>query len=179
MATFTPASSTTAGTTPNGTLTPSTDAAAVHTWLRVAGSLDSTDTHDPIPGDTVVIVDKTYSRVLACHPGGHLLLDDVAEYDMHEAIPDRWKWLCTERDNFLGFCSVAEETFLGHNFWWNFVAQARVQKGWEHFLLVRQHDGYRVQCPRWGGFEPLAARADGSGIEIGRPECTVWGFVRV
>ncbi|OAR01855.1 hypothetical protein LLEC1_04650 [Akanthomyces lecanii] len=176
------ASTTPSALTPNGSFTTATDPegdASTRAWLELAQVARTNATHDPAPGDTVVVVDKTYARVLACHPGGHLLLDDMAEYDDTQAIPERWKWLCTETDNFIGFRNLAEDSFLGHDLWWNFAAQVAVQKGWEHFVLARQQHGYCIQSPFWMSLSPLSARADGAGIEARESEGTLWGFVRV
>ncbi|XWW93088.1 hypothetical protein V2A60_001016 [Cordyceps javanica] len=172
----------TATPTPGGLSTPTTeveDAEFIRIWLEVSGALLDDRTHDPTPGDILIIVDKTYSRVLACHPGGHLILDNFAEYDMNQAIPERWKWLCTERDNFIGFRNLAGDCFLGHDIWWNFVARATVQEGWEHFMLIKRRKGYGIQSPFYYKFRPLAALSDGSGIKADEPQGTLWGFIKV
>ncbi|KAJ4158446.1 uncharacterized protein LMH87_008972 [Akanthomyces muscarius] len=72
----------TASLTPNGAFTPATELegdVSTRIWLELARAVRTNHTHDPTPGDTVIIVDKTFARVLACHPGGHLILDDITE----------------------------------------------------------------------------------------------------
>ncbi|EJP61716.1 uncharacterized protein BBA_09357 [Beauveria bassiana ARSEF 2860] len=168
--------------TQNGLLTPNTESeenSSIRVWLELQEAVKRNHMHDPTPGDTLIIVDKTYDRVLACHPGGHLILDNVIEYDMSEPIPERWKWLCTETDGFIGFRSLAENKYLGHDFWWNFVARATAQKGDENFILIKRQNGYRIQSPFWFGFKPISARSDGSGIEAKEPDGTLWGFMEV
>jgi len=175
-------SNTPASPTPDGSFTPATELeenAFIRVWPELSDAVRNNSTHDPTPGATFIIVDKSYGRVLACHPGGHLLLDDITEYDPNRAIPKRWKWLCTEADNFIGFRNLAEDTFLGHNLWWTFFAHAPIQKGWEHFVLIRRRDGYCIQSPCWWWFRPLSARFDGSGIEARHPDGSLWGFVKV
>ncbi|KAM3449663.1 hypothetical protein MY3296_006747 [Beauveria thailandica] len=159
--------------TQDGLLTPNTEYEenlSIRVWLELQQAVKLNHTHDPTPGDILIIIDKSYPRVLACHPGGHLILDNIAEYDMREPIPKRWKWLCTETDGFIGFRSLAENKFLGRDIWWNFAARATVQKGYENFILIKRQFGYRVQSPFWFGFKPLSARSDGSGIEAKQPE---------
>ncbi|EGX96962.1 hypothetical protein CCM_01621 [Cordyceps militaris CM01] len=171
---------TTPGVPPNDAPTPATqEDGSIRAWFELAKAVRTNDTHDPTPGDTVLIVDKTYARVLACHPGRHLLLDDITEYDNTQAVPERWTWLCTQSDNFIGFRNLAEDSFLGHDLWWNIAAQGTAQKGWEHFVLTKQRDGYHIKSPFWGSLKPLAARLDGAGIEAGQPDGTLWAFVRV
>ncbi len=173
---------TTAGLTPNGSFTPATELegdVSTRVWLELARVVRTNHTHDPTPGDTVIIVDKTYARVLACHPGGHLILDDITEYDDKQAIPERWQWLCTQTDNFIGFRNLAQDSFLGHDLWWNFAAQVTEQKGWEHFVLTKHQNGYYIQSPFWWSLSPLSARSDGAGIEAVKSDGTLWGFIRV
>ncbi|KAM0666132.1 hypothetical protein ACQRIU_003987 [Beauveria bassiana] len=148
-------------------------------WLRLQLAVKANITHNPTPGDILIIIDSTHPRVLACHPGSHLILDNIDEYDTSQPMPERWKWLCTENDGFLGFRSLAQDTFLGHDSWWNFVARSSAQKRYEHFVLVKYQDGYRIQSPSWFDFKVMSARRDGSGVEAGQPHGTLWGFMQV
>jgi hypothetical protein len=59
------------------------------------------------------------------------------------------------------------------------MAEALAQNGWEHFKLMDRGDGCAIQTPYWFSLRTLSARPDGAGIEIGRPNGTLWKFVRV
>lgn len=172
-------STTTMGSTHNGLFTPATelnDDASIGIWIELG---QGNATHDPVPGDILIMVDKTYGRVLSRHPAGHLILDNVSEYETtNRPIPMRWKWLCTDTDNFIGFRNLDQDAFLGRDDSWNLVARATAQKGHENFMLVKQRGGYRIQCPHWYGFRPLSARADGAGVEVQPSNGTVWGFIQ-
>jgi len=133
-------------------------------------------------GDTLIIVDQTHGkRVLECTPRGHLSLAVIHDYNPECAVPLRCQWRFSERGAHKGFRNLAEDRFLGRNFWWNFVVEGPAQKGWEHFVLDRRRNGYSIQIPWWSGLLPICAREDGAGIETmkGQGEGTSWQFIKV
>ncbi|KAM3513438.1 hypothetical protein MY11210_002918 [Beauveria gryllotalpidicola] len=167
---------------PTGLSTPTTPVEGkpiMAIWLRLQLAVKANMPDDPTPGDTLIIIDNTYGRVLACHPGGHLILDNIDGHDMRNPVPERWKWLCTETEGFIGFRSLTEDKFLGHDVWRNFVVRAIAQGADESFLLIKRRDGYRIQSLSWSKFKPLSARSDGAGVETGQSDGTSWEFMKV
>lgn len=171
--------------TTHGMATPSTEAewmangSPITTWLKVSRVIADNSTHDPVPGDTLLIVDKIHGRVLTCRQGGNLSLERISDRDMQQPIPERWQWLCSEKDNFTGFLNVAERRFLGRNMRWNYIAQAGEQQGFENFVLNRRQNGYRILSPDWFSLYPMSARFDGTRIDAHQSDGTLWGFVQV
>jgi hypothetical protein len=183
MTTSTPTGDTESITT-DGATTPATDESGDETliseWSELSTALQSGKMHNPTTDDILVIVDKTYNRVLTWRPGNRIVLVDIPKRHPGQSIPARCKWRFTESsDGFNGFCNLAECRYLGHNLWWEFMAQAFAQNGWEHFKLMNRGDGYTIQVPYWFSLRPLSARSDGTGIDIGRPNGTLWEFIRV
>ncbi|KGQ02955.1 hypothetical protein BBAD15_g11816 [Beauveria bassiana D1-5] len=165
--------------TPNTETEESVDFMAIREWLQLSSAGGNNGTDDPLPDDTLAIIDIAHGRVLACHPGGHLRLEEINEAEIDGPIPRRWLWLCTEKDGFTGFQSIAEGGFLGHNLRWNFMAQAPVQNGWEHFVLKRRQTGYWIQTPFFYQLWQVSALRNGSGIETRRDDHSLWCFRRV
>lgn len=156
-----------------------TKGAPIRAWLDVSRVIADNSTHHPVPGDTLVIVDKIHGRVLTCRQGGNLSLERITDRDMEQPIPERWQWICSEKDNFTGFLNVAERRFLGRNNRWNYIAQAGEQQGWENFVLSRRQNGYRILSPHWFSLLAMSARPDGTRIDADQSTGTVWGFVQV
>lgn len=192
----------------NGVFTPTaTDAAtstdpdgeAIQEWLRSSktssgsslnndhqdsgveriGSLKVTCMSDPLLNDTLLIVDRSQNRALTCRHG-HLHFEDVNAIDSEQPIPPHWQWLCTEKDGSKGFQSVAEGTFLGHDFWWNFNAKMPHHEGWECFTLNRREGGYYwIQALYFSTLWQVSARPGGSGCFAEWDGGTLWEFVKV
>lgn len=134
----------------------------------------------PRADGTFMIIDKYEKRALGCH-NGNLHLDKLSEMDVDNSSLTHWKWHCTEKDGFKGFCNVAEGGFLGRDKEWrHFSAKVTHHRQWEYFVVNERDDGYYwIQVLRSDKLFQLSVRADGKGITAVEDGGTLWEFVKI
>ncbi|KAH8666152.1 hypothetical protein BGZ61DRAFT_302500, partial [Ilyonectria robusta] len=126
----------------------------------------------PQAGDTFIIVDKAYGRAITVIEGRPKL-----ETSANRA--GSWRWLCTEKDGFLGFRNTVSGRYLGHNIWWNMVVDGWSHKAWEHFHARRQEcGGYTLLAPDWFTMRQISI-GEGNTLVAGSEGGTVWEFIKV
>lgn len=130
---------------------------------------------DAIPqaGETFVIVDRSNDRALAIVDGKLRLEDDVTE--------DAYcYWRCVEKDGWLGFYEAELERFLGHDFWWNFVAE-KSEHGEYGYFVPRAHPdgGYVLMAQRLGKLLQVVVGKDGDSLVSTAKNGTAWEFIKV
>lgn len=152
---------------PTGTATPQCEFATGRFW----GDVVIRDAA-PQAGDTFIIMEKPHGRVITVIEGKLQL----------ETSPNRagsWRWLCTEKDGFLGFRNTVSGRYLGRNFWWNMVIDGMNHKYWEHFHARRQPGGgYTLLAPSWFTMRQISI-GEGNALVAGDERGTVWEFMKV
>ncbi|KAH6974198.1 hypothetical protein BKA56DRAFT_733848 [Ilyonectria sp. MPI-CAGE-AT-0026] len=130
--------------------------------------------HDAAPqaGDTYIIKERVHGRVITVIEGRLQL----------ETRPNRagsWRWLCTEKDGFLGFRNTVSGRYLGHNSSWNMVVNAMNHKHWENFHARRQPvGGYTLLAPHWSTMRQISIGEDNT-LVAGDERGTVWEFMKL
>ncbi|EWZ78274.1 hypothetical protein FOWG_17422 [Fusarium oxysporum f. sp. lycopersici MN25] len=143
------------------------------------GSFGLTRKSNPHQDGKYLIHDVSRSRVLTCH-NGHLRLKPMDLEKPRRHISEQAQWECNERNGFRGFKNVAEGTFLGHDFWWDFYAKVYHHKGWEDFTLRHVEGGvYLIQTLDFWKQRQVSAKEDGNGLFREDDGGTLWEFIKV
>jgi hypothetical protein len=165
--------------TSDGIDTPIYTPTSLETGVTLNGSLGLTRKSVPHHDGKYLIHDVSRSRVLTCHDG-HLRLESIDLAKPQKHISEQAQWECNERRGFRGFKNVAEGTFLGHDFWWDFYAKVYHHKGWEDFTLRHMEGGvYQIQTLDLWKQRQVSAKEDGNGLFRDDDGGTLWEFIKV
>ncbi|UNI22191.1 hypothetical protein JDV02_008102 [Purpureocillium takamizusanense] len=127
----------------------------------------------PWPGDTFMIRERRNGRVLALADGQLCLEADISQ-------AGNCHWLCVENNGWLGFRETELKRYLGHDFWWNFTADASRHDQYQYFQARRHPDGgYLLLAPRLGDLVQVTVGKDGNGLVTTKADGVTWEFMEV
>lgn len=152
-------------------LTPSTTTIAERDVIKLESSV-------PQAGKVFILHDHKTGRVLT-------LLDGHVSLQPPGTPGSAYRWMCEEREGWLGFKNIASGTYLGHNFWGDVCAAAHQHMGWENFCVrIQPNGGYVLLMTHWAQLWPLKQKDEGGMQKLLKAEApvkdgNVWVFVEV
>lgn len=127
----------------------------------------------PQAGDTFIIVNRADNRVLALLDGKLHLASDTSH-------AGNCYWFCVEKDGWLGFRETELGRYLGHDFWFNFTAEATHHEEYEYFQPRRlAGGGYLLLAPNLGRLLQVAIGKDGDSLTAASKDGAAWEFINV
>lgn len=127
---------------------------------------------DPQAGDTFIIIDQAHGRAIA-------VIEGELRLEANACQAGNRHWLCVEKDGWLGFRNTGSGRYLGHNIWWNFVAEGTQHRGWEFFHARRHDGGYLLLVPYFFKLFQIAIGEDDNSLAARDNGGTVWEFIKV
>ncbi|KAH8884357.1 hypothetical protein GQ53DRAFT_399459 [Thozetella sp. PMI_491] len=129
----------------------------------------------PTPGNTYMIFERSSGRVITRTPSG-LCVQDISEGQNSSN-----RWLCIEKDNYLGFQDPKSGTYIGHDGNFRMRASARNFQGWE-CVTTRDHPsgGYKLMVPFWSDkLRLIVVDEDGKSLVTREHGDTLWDFIKL
>ena len=136
---------------------------------------DSLSDRDAVPcsGDTFMIIDRRDSRVLTLVDGKIHLEADISQ-------AGNCYWVCVETNGWLGFYEQELGRYLGHDFWWNFTADALRHEQYQYFETRRHPDGgYLLLAPCLAKLLQVTVARDGKTLTTTESGGVTWEFIKV
>ena len=136
---------------------------------------DSLSDRDAVPcsGDTFMIIDRRDSRALTLVDGKIHLEADISQ-------AGNCYWVCVETNGWLGFYEQELGRYLGHDFWWNFTADALRHEQYQYFETRRHPDGgYLLLAPCLAKLLHVTVARDGKTLTTTESGGVTWEFIKV